>query len=48
MSLIQVRKQGNSIHVFDGTIEIRRTYDDVIVMTGVEEDKLLKLKGTSS
>ena len=48
MSLIQVRKQGHSIHVFDGIVEIRRTSDDVVVMTGVEEDKLLKLKGTSS
>ena len=47
MSLIKVRKQGNSMHVFDGIIEIRRTSDDVIVMTSVEEDKLLKLKGTS-
>ena len=48
MSLIQVRHQGHSIHVFDGIIEIQRTSNDVIVMTGVEEDKLLKLKGTSS
>ena len=48
MSLIQVRQQGNSIHVFDGIVEIRRTSDDVVVMTGVEEDKLLKPKGTPS
>jgi hypothetical protein len=34
--------------MFDGIIEIRKAYDRVIVMTGVEEDKLLKLKGTSS
>ena len=48
MSLIQVRQQGNSIHIFDGIIEIRQTSHNVIVMIGVEEDKLLKLKGTSS
>jgi hypothetical protein len=48
MSLIHIRQQGNSIHMFDGIIEIRKAYDQVIVMTGVEEDKLLKLKGTSS
>ena len=40
MSLIQVRQQGHSIHIFDGIIEIRQTSDNVIVMTGVEEDKL--------
>jgi transposase InsO family protein len=34
--------------VFDGIIEIRRASDHVVVMTGVEDDKLLKLKGTSS
>ena len=34
--------------MFDGIIEIRRAYDNVIVMTGVEDDKLLKLNGNSS
>jgi hypothetical protein len=48
MSLIHIRQQGHSIHMFDGVIEIRKTSDQVIVMTGVEEAKLLKLKGTSS
>jgi hypothetical protein len=47
MSLIHIRQQGHSIHMFDGIIEIRKVYDQMIVMTGVEEDKLLKLKGTS-
>jgi hypothetical protein len=46
MSLIHIRQQGHSIHMFDGIIELRKAYDQVIVMTGVEEDKLLKLKGT--
>jgi hypothetical protein len=48
MSLIHIRQQGHSIHMFDGIIEIRKASDQVIVMTGAEEDKLLKLKGTSS
>jgi hypothetical protein len=48
MSLIHIRQQGHYIHMFDGIIEIIKAYDRVIVMTGVEEDKLLKLKGTSS
>jgi transposase InsO family protein len=48
MSLVHIRQQGHSIHVFDGIIEIRRAFDHVVVMTGVEDDKLLKLKGTSS
>ena len=34
--------------MIDGVIEIRRAYDNVIVMTRVEDDKLLKLNGTSS
>ena len=33
--------------MFDGIIEIRRDDNNVIVMTGVEDDKLLYLKGTS-
>lgn len=47
-SLIPVKQQGHSIHMFDGIIEIHRASDHVIVMTGDEEDKLLKLKGTST
>jgi hypothetical protein len=48
MSLIHIRQQGHSIHMFDGIIEIRKASDQVMVMIGVEEDKLLKLKGTST
>jgi hypothetical protein len=36
MSLIHIRQQGHSIHMFDGIIEIRKASDQVIVMTGVE------------
>ena len=48
ISIVHIRQQGHSIHVFDGIIEIRKAYDHVVFMTGVEDDKLLKLKGTSS
>ena len=48
ISLVQIRQQNHSIHMFDGIIEIRRAYDNVIVMNGVEDNKLLKLIGTSS
>ena len=40
---MQIRQQDHSIHVFDGIIEIIRTYDNRIVMSGVEDKKLLKL-----
>ena len=45
---MQIRQQDHSIDMFDGIIEIRRDYDNVIVMNGVEDNKLLKLNGTSS
>ena len=48
ISLVQIRQQNHSIHMFDGIIEIRRAYDNVIVMNGVEDNKLLNLNGTSS
>ena len=48
MSLIHIRQQGHSIHIFDGIIEIKRTSDHAIIMIGVEEGMLLKLNGTSS
>ena len=48
ISLVQIRQQDHSIHMFDGIIEIRRAYDNVTVMTGVEDRKLLKLNGISS
>ena len=39
ISLVQIRQQGHSIHMFDGIIDIRRDYNNVIVMTRVENDK---------
>jgi hypothetical protein len=35
MSLIHIRQQGHSIHMFDGIIEIRKASDQVIFMVGV-------------
>ena len=35
-SLIHIQQQGNSIHIFDGNIEICRAYDHTFIMTGVE------------
>lgn len=33
--------------MFNGKVEIRRSSDNQIVMLGLEDEKLLKLKGTS-
>ena len=41
ISLVKNKQQYHSIHMFDGIIEIRRDYDNVIVVTGVEDNKLL-------
>jgi hypothetical protein len=38
----------HSIHIFDGKVEIRKAFDNMVVMTRVEDGRLLKLKGTSS
>ena len=48
MSLVHIRQQGHSIHMFDGKVEIRRSSDNMVVMTGLEDEKLLTLKGTSA
>ena len=47
MALVHIRQQGHSIHLFDGITKIRIDFDHVIVLIGVEDDKLLKFKGTS-
>ena len=46
LSLVHIRQQENSIHIFDGIVEIRRSSDNMVMMTGVEDGRLLKLKGT--
>ena len=47
-SLVDIRKRGHSIHMFDGIIEIRKSSDNQVIMTGYEDGKLLKLKGSSA
>jgi hypothetical protein len=44
---VHIRQQGHSIHIFDGKVEIRKASDNMVVMTRVEDERLLKLKGTS-
>eukprot|EP00253_Pinus_taeda_P026355 PITA_26355 len=48
LSLVHICQQGHSIHMFDGKIEVRKACDHSLVMRGIEEEKLLKLQGTSS
>ena len=45
---MHIQKQGHSIHIFDGIVEIRRAFDNMVMMTGVEDGRQLKLKGTSA
>ena len=33
--------------MFDGIVEIRKSYDNQVIMTGYEDGKLMKLKGSS-
>ena len=48
LSLVHIQQQGHSIHIFDGIIEIRRTFDNKVMMIGVEDGRLLRLKGIST
>jgi hypothetical protein len=48
MSLVHIRQQGHYVHMFGGKVEIRKDYDNVLVMNEMEDGKLLKLNGTSS
>jgi hypothetical protein len=47
LALVHIRQQGHSIHIFGGKVEIRKSSENMVVMTGVEDGRLLKLKGTS-
>jgi hypothetical protein len=47
LSLVHIRQQGLSIHLFDGKVEIRSS-DNMVVMIGWEDERLLNLKGTST
>lgn len=44
LSLVLVCQPSHSIHIFYGKVEIHRLVDNQIVMIGVEDKKLLKLK----
>eukprot|EP00253_Pinus_taeda_P002429 PITA_02429 len=48
LSLVHIRQQRHSIHMFDGKLEVRKKTDHSLVMRGVEEKRLLKLQGTSA
>jgi hypothetical protein len=48
MSLVHFRQQGHSVHMIGGKVEIRKDYDNVLVMTRMEDGRLMKLNGTSA
>ena len=48
LSLVHIRQQGHSIHMFDGKSEVRKASDHSLVMEGIEEGRLLKLQGSSA
>jgi len=48
LSLVHIRQQGHSIHMFDGKVEVIKASDHSLVTMGIEEERLLKLQGTSS
>ena len=48
LSLVEIQQRGHSIHMFDGIVEIRKSSDNQVIMTGYEDGKLLKLKGSSA
>eukprot|EP00253_Pinus_taeda_P021152 PITA_21152 len=48
LSLVRICQQGHCIHMFDGKLEVRKASDHSLVMTGIEEERLLKLQGTSA
>eukprot|EP00253_Pinus_taeda_P011167 PITA_11167 len=48
LSLVHIGQQGQSIHMFDGKLEVRKSSDHSLVMRGIEEERLLKLQGTSA
>lgn len=48
LSFVHIRQQVYTIHIFDGKVEIRKVVDNMVAMTGVEEERLLELKMTSA
>eukprot|EP00253_Pinus_taeda_P006580 PITA_06580 len=43
MSLVHIRQQGHSIHMFDGKLEVRKASDHSLVMRGIEEERIFEL-----
>ena len=48
LSLILIHQPGHSIHMFGGIMQIRRSFDNKVVMISGEDEKLLKLKGDAT
>jgi hypothetical protein len=48
LSRVHMKQQGHSVHMFGGKVEIRKGYDNMVVMIIMEDGKLLKLKGTTA
>eukprot|EP00253_Pinus_taeda_P032022 PITA_32022 len=46
LSLVHIRQQGHSIHIFDGKLEVTKASNHSLVRRGIEEERLLKLQGT--
>jgi hypothetical protein len=45
---MHIKQQGHFVHMFVDKVEIRKDPDNMVVMTGIEDLRLLKLNGTSS
>lgn len=43
LSLVLIYQQGHSIHTLDGKVEIRKYFNNKVVMIGGKDEKLLKL-----
>jgi hypothetical protein len=44
--LVHIQQQGHYVHMFGGKVEIRKDSNNMVFMTGMEDGKPLKLKGT--
>jgi hypothetical protein len=48
LSLVHIRQQGHYVHMFSGKVEIRKDFDNMVVMTRMEDGRILKPNGKSS
>jgi hypothetical protein len=44
LSLVHIKHQSHYIHIFDGKDEVR-SFDNMVIVTGWEDDGLFKMKG---